>query len=561
MIQVFSRLTKNNTSFTALTFLLSTIIVVFSSLIILNQTKYVEAQSAPQIANAPVYTDALANSWTNWSWDTTINFGYVDNPATASNKSINITVNKKWGGLYLHNGTGLNPQNYTAVQFRVKSMKAGQKFSLELHQPSDAMIGSPILFTKIGGDPANGQWKTYTVPLSTFGNNTKPIGGIVIEDESEMTKHSYLVDDVVFIAKQGINPTPTQSIPTITPTPTKNPTPTPIQSGPTPTKQPTITPSPTVTAGTPVGINGQLHVCGTKICNQYNKPIQLRGMSSHGLQWFYKCMNTASMDALANDWKADVLRISMYVQEDGYEKDPAGYKTKIDTIVDMATTRGMYVVLDWHILTPGDPLYNVDRAKEFFTYMAQKHGSKNNIIYETANEPNGVSWATIKNYSEQIIPVIRAYDPDAIIIVGTRGWSSFGLADGSNATEIANNPVNATNIMYSFHFYAASHKDDYRNELSWAADRIPVFVTEWGTQDYTGDGANDFISSQAYIDLMASKQISWTNWNYSDDVRGGASFNVGTCPNGSFTGTTNLKPAGAWVREKILNPSDNFPQN
>src|SRR5882757_4229794 len=34
----------------------------------------------------------------------------------------------------------------------------------------------------------------------------------------------------------------------------------------------------TVTAaGTPVAINGQLHVCGTKLCNQYNKPIQLRG--------------------------------------------------------------------------------------------------------------------------------------------------------------------------------------------------------------------------------------------------------------------------------------------
>ncbi len=33
---------------------------------------------------------------------------------------------------------------------------------------------------------------------------------------------------------------------------------------------------------TPAAINGQLKVCGTKLCNRYGKPIQLRGMSSHG---------------------------------------------------------------------------------------------------------------------------------------------------------------------------------------------------------------------------------------------------------------------------------------
>ena len=48
-------------------------------------------------------------------------------------------------------------------------------------------------------------------------------------------------------------------------------------------------------------------------------------MSTHGLQWFAACVNTTSLDALANDWKADILRIAMYVQEQGYETDPAGF--------------------------------------------------------------------------------------------------------------------------------------------------------------------------------------------------------------------------------------------
>ncbi|HYF61821.1 MAG TPA: cellulase family glycosylhydrolase, partial [Herpetosiphonaceae bacterium] len=331
--------------------------------------------------------------------------------------------------------------------------------------------------------------------------------------------------------------------------------------------QPTVTPPPTATTTpggtTPVAINGQLRVCGVQLCNQYGKPIQLRGMSTHGLQWYgwNKCITASSLDALATDWKADILRISLYVQEGGYETDPAGFKAQVDRIVDETSKRGMYALLDWHMLEPGDPMFNLERAKEYFSYMAQKHGSRPNVIYEIANEPSGVSWATIKSYAEQVIPVIRQYDPDAIVIVGTREWSSFGMSGDGSPEEVINNQVNASNIMYTFHFYAASHTDFHRAGLERAADRIPVFVTEWGTQEYTGDGPNDFASSQAYIDLMARKKISWTSWNYSDDPRSGAAFKPGTCAAGGPWTGTSLKPAGTWVRDKILNPADNFPTN
>jgi endoglucanase len=332
-------------------------------------------------------------------------------------------------------------------------------------------------------------------------------------------------------------------------------------SAPPATARPTATPTqatPLPPGGDTVAINGPLHVCGTQLCNQYGRPLQLRGMSTHGLQWYGQCVNGASMDALADDWQADVLRISMYVQEGGYETDPAGFKSRVDAIVDAAVARGMYALLDWHMLTPGDPLYNLDRAREYFTYMATRHGGKPNVLYEIANEPNGVSWATIKSYAAQVIPVIRQVDPDGVVIVGTRGWSSLGLSEGSGPAETVNDPVSGTNVMYSFHFYAASHGASYRDALAWAADRIPMFVTEFGTQTFTGDGPDDFTSAQAYLDLMANKKISWTGWNWSDDARSGAVFKPGTCPNGPWSGNA-LKPTGAWVRERILMPPDDFP--
>jgi endoglucanase len=339
------------------------------------------------------------------------------------------------------------------------------------------------------------------------------------------------------------------------------PVPTPTATTPrptTPNPTPTATTPPPPAGRTPVAINGQLRVCGVNLCNQYNRPIQLRGMSTHGLQWFANCYNNASLDALADDWQADLFRVAMYVQEGGYETNPTGFTNQVNTLVDMATARGMYAMIDFHTLTPGDPNYNVDRAKTFFAAVSARHASKNNVIYEIANEPNGVSWADIKRYADQVIPVIRANDPDAVIIVGTRGWSSLGVSEGSTSAEIVSNPVSGTNIMYTFHFYAASHKDNYRAEVERAARSLPLFVTEFGTVTYTGGGAVDVASSTAWMDLLDRLKISYANWTYSDAGEGSAAFRSGTCGGSTYAGTGVLSESGAFMRARIRTP-DSFP--
>ncbi|MEO3974788.1 glycoside hydrolase family 5 protein [Streptomyces sp. CAU 1734] len=315
----------------------------------------------------------------------------------------------------------------------------------------------------------------------------------------------------------------------------------------------------TAKAPTPVDANGRLTVCGTRLCNQRGKPVQLRGMSTHGIQWYPQCVTGGSLDALARDWNADVLRISMYIQEGGYETNPRKFTDQVHALIEQASARGMYAIVDWHMLSPGDPHHNLARAKTFFTEIAKRHAGKRNLLYEIANEPSGVSWSRIKSYAEQLIPVIRAQDRNSPVLVGTRAWSSLGVSEGAGETEIVNNPVNASNIMYTFHFYALSHREEYLNTLARAAARLPVFVTEFGTQNYAGEGDNDFAMAQRYLDLMAEKKISWVNWNFSDDHRTGAVFKEGTCnSNGPWTGTAPLKQAGVWIRDRIRTP-DSFP--
>jgi endoglucanase len=357
-------------------------------------------------------------------------------------------------------------------------------------------------------------------------------------------------------AWSGANPVPTSfSLNGTACTGTVNPT-TGVPTSNPPTSAPPTTRPPVGT--TPVAINGQLRVCGVNLCNQFNRPIQLRGMSTHGIQWFGSCYNNASLDALANDWKADLFRISMYVQEEGYETNPTAFTNQVNNLVELATARGLYALIDFHILTPGDPNFNLERAKTFFAAVSARHANKNNVIYEIANEPNGVSWGSIKSYAEQVIPVIRGNDPDSVVVVGTRAWSSLGVSEGGNETEVINNPVNASNVMYAFHFYAASHQDNYRATVSRAASRIPLFVTEFGTVDYTGSGPFDQASSTTWLNLLDSLKISYANWTFSDHSESSAALLPGTCNGGNYTGTGVLKPSGQFIRGRIMTP-DNFP--
>jgi endoglucanase len=215
----------------------------------------------------------------------------------------------------------------------------------------------------------------------------------------------------------------------------------------------------------------------------------------------------------------------------------------------------MYAIIDFHQLSPGDPMSNLDNAKTYFEHMASTHGSKGHVIYEICNEPNGsgVNWARIKTYADQIIPIIRKHDTKSPILVGTPGWSSLGVSGGGPWTDIANNPVSDANALYVFHFYAASHGDSYRNAVTAASARLPLFVSEFGTQTASGDGNNDWNSSRAWMTLMAQKKISWVNWNFSDDNRSGAVLNSGTCPNGPWKAPA-LKPAGDSIFKWMSTP-------
>src|SRR5690606_3749902 len=57
--------------------------------------------------------------------------------------------------------------------------------------------------------------------------------------------------------------------------------------------------------------------------DESGKPIQLRGMSTHGLQWFPEIINKNAFECLSRDWDCNVIRLAMYIGENGYAQDPS----------------------------------------------------------------------------------------------------------------------------------------------------------------------------------------------------------------------------------------------
>lgn len=302
-------------------------------------------------------------------------------------------------------------------------------------------------------------------------------------------------------------------------------------------------------AGSPVAINGKLKVTGSQLTNECGNPVQLRGMSTHGVQWFPGCYTTTSLNALTNNWGIDVFRIAIYVQEGGYVNNPSYWKTWIDNMVMECGNRGIYCMIDWHVLNPGDPNANINEARDFWSYMSAKHTGKKHVLYEICNEPNGVSWPTVKTYANDIIPRIRANDPSTIIIVGTPTWSQ-------DVDIASTDKLNYTNIMYALHFYSGTHTGYLRDKANTAiTNGAALFVTECGTSTASGDGGPYLTEMQTWIDWMAANKVSWINWNYADKNETSSALSPGAC---GISGWNNTSASGTFIKQKILSPADNF---
>ena len=295
---------------------------------------------------------------------------------------------------------------------------------------------------------------------------------------------------------------------------------------------------------TPYGKHGALHVDGLQVKDKYDQPFTLRGASTHGMHWGdgETFLNKTAFQNLRDEWGVNMVRLVSYVTQGGYTD---GAKDKLDKHiregVSDLTDLGMYAIIDWHVHAE-NPNDKKSEAIQFFDTYSKMYKDQSNIIYEICNEPTGTPWNQLRPYAVDVVNTIRANDPDAIIVVGTNTWSQ-------DVDEVATNggKINDRNVMYTIHFYSGSHGESLREKVRTALKAgTPVFCTEFGVCDASGNGGFNLEEADRWIDFFEENGISYCCWSLSKKNESASMLSPECNKVNGFT-NADLGATGAWL--------------
>jgi len=305
--------------------------------------------------------------------------------------------------------------------------------------------------------------------------------------------------------------------------------------------------------------------------------VQLRGVSFgwSTTGWesarFYDAI---SVKHIAEYWKAEIARVA-YGQTSAQfiSNTAAENRARIETVVDAAIENDIYVIIDFHSHNAHN---EIQQSKDFFGYMAEKYGSYDNVIFEIYNEPvcrassatncaaaERTSWAEIKSYAEEIIPIIRAHSSN-LILVGTPQWSQ-------RVQDVIGNKLSDENVGYVLHFYSASHAlASWRSNIENALNSgIPIFITEYGTVSSDGGVNNSYNTHNAnrtdeWHSFMDERKISSAAWQINDKYEGSAFFGIQDAArkfdlNGDWADKSKMTPSGQYIFDKLNGYSNSAP--
>ena len=295
-----------------------------------------------------------------------------------------------------------------------------------------------------------------------------------------------------------------------------------------------------------VGRHGRLRTSGNKIVDKDGCPFTLRGMSLFWSQWMPQFYCSGTVRWLHRDWGCNAVRAALAVNRGGYKHDPEAEWQKITTVVEAAKTEDIYVVVDWH-----SHEMELECAMPFFERLSRKYRDLPNLIYEIWNEPYPrYDWAKdIKPYHAEVIRTIRANSPDSLIVAGTPFYSQ-------RPDVAAMDPLAFENIVYSIHFYAASHRCDRREICAAAQSVIPLLASEYGTCESSGDGAFDPSETERWWQLLRQLDIGHFNWSIADKLETAAALAPGASPEGKWA-PSDLTESGKLVRRYLRSQAAN----
>lgn len=262
------------------------------------------------------------------------------------------------------------------------------------------------------------------------------------------------------------------------------------------------------------------------------EPVAWRGLSFGWHNLWPRFYNKEAVNTLSKEWGCPVFRAAIGADDlaekaplKGYISDPESALNCLYAVIDGAIENNAYVIVDWH----SHKLHQAE-AEEFFRTVATKYAGCPNVIYELFNEPvsqefeDSLSyaeptqesldayWAKLKDYALTLIPIIEECSGcHPLILMGCPRWDQA-------LDCVIRNPIEGyDNLMYTTHFYAATHGQWLRDRSDAAMEAgLPIFISECAACEASGDGRIDPEEWQKWNDWAGERHISLLPWSLSD---------------------------------------------
>lgn len=312
-----------------------------------------------------------------------------------------------------------------------------------------------------------------------------------------------------------------------------------------------------------------LKIEGNKTMYENGTHIVFRGVNMLGipeLLYYYSDHWNESYFQKMAEWNIKIVRMPIHGPAFfWYEENQPGYLLKqLDQAIQWAAKYGIYTIIDFH--SCGWPVtgyhygggwddtwkqniyeFSVDQLKDFWVKMSKYFENDTRIaFFDLFNEPakedpnrGGVgedlsasAWMEWKALAEELIDLIRANDPNRIVMVG---GLQFAYCINSSVAF----PVNRSNVLYSVHVYNESNW-----QISWdeafgiPSLSVPVIVGEFGF-DPNDPNVNTTIANFAepLLNYLNSHSIGYLAWLFAPLVWGGFNMVLDWDFNPSIEGT------------------------
>lgn len=246
----------------------------------------------------------------------------------------------------------------------------------------------------------------------------------------------------------------------------------------------------------------RLHTEGTKILNEKNEVVVLRGVNLISTNWnpSYLAWNASAIDTVAKDWGAQVIRTRIYQYE--FETNPASFFLKMEKqIFEPARRNGLYIVVHpW--FGENKSLPNNESIKMWLAF-AKRYGDDPHFIFDLFAEPRDIAFEDLRSSYEKLIPQVRAVAPDTLIMVTGLDW-------GRDINAWYDNPLPYNNLVYRANPY--NKTGEFESFFGKIAQKLPIFLGEFGTQDKLSMTISDVENLLGYADSL---NLGWTAWHFT----------------------------------------------